>query len=80
MRWRRVCRDIPEGEPILVSDGARAVVALAFAGDSYFPDMTFMDARTFDILPKPTHWMPLPERPLARAEEQRAAPAPRRAA
>jgi hypothetical protein len=80
MRWRRVCRDIPEGEPILVCDGVRSVVALAFPGDSYFPETTFMDARTFDILPQPTHWMPLPERPLADVQEGQQAPAPRRAA
>jgi hypothetical protein len=63
MTWRADCRDVPEGQPILVWTGEDAVVALAFAGDDYFPDTTFMDARTFEILPTPSHWMPLPEGP-----------------
>lgn len=63
MRWRPVCGDVPEGEPILVSYGDQAVVALAFHPDYYCPEMTFMDARTFEILPIPSHWMPLPDRP-----------------
>lgn len=63
MIWRPVSEDMPEGAPILVACGDQAVVALAFPGDYYFPDMTFMDARTFDILPTPSHWAriePLP--------------------
>jgi hypothetical protein len=65
MTWHRVCRDIPEGEPILVSYGDQVVVALAFPPDYYCREMTFMDARTFDILPIPSHWMRLPDRPQA---------------
>lgn len=80
MQWRRVCRNIPKGEPLLVCDGRMAVVALVFPGDYYFPEMTFMDARTFDILPVPTHWMPLPERPAADAAADDASAAQRRAA
>ncbi|HEY0013726.1 MAG TPA: hypothetical protein VGB79_12845 [Allosphingosinicella sp.] len=65
MRWRRISRDVTEGEPILVSYGNQCVVALAFPADSYCREMTFMDARTFEILPIPLHWMPLPEAPAA---------------
>jgi hypothetical protein len=68
MVWRRVSKDVPEGKPILVACGDQAVVALAFPGDYYFPDMTFMDARTFDILPTPSHWTtiePLPSSQLS---------------
>ena len=60
-----VCRDVPEGELILVSHRERAVVALAYLPDNYFPEMTFLDARTFDILPTPSYLMPLPHPPLA---------------
>ena len=80
MTWRRVCRDVPEGEAILVSYGGQAVVALAFPADDYCPAMTFMDARTFEILPIPSHWMPLPDRPRTEWAGGRRASASRRAA
>jgi hypothetical protein len=80
MGWHRVCRDVPEGELILVSYGEQVVVALAFPADYYFPEMTFMDARTFDILPLPTHWMKLPEPPQAETSSRPGAPVSRRAA
>ena len=67
MSWRRVCRDLPEGRPILISYGELSVVALAFRADYYYPEMTFMDARTFEILPTPSHWMPVPESPQREA-------------
>jgi hypothetical protein len=63
MTWRAVGADVPEGKPILVAYGEQVVVALSFPGDDYFPEATFMDARTFEILPIPSHWMPLPEPP-----------------
>lgn len=66
MAWRSVSNDVPEGEPILVSCDGQAVVALAFPGDYYYPQTTFMDARTFDILPTPTHWMAIENPPPAR--------------
>lgn len=65
MIWHPVCRNVPEGEPILVSYDGMAVVALAFPPDYYFREATFMDARTFEILPVPSYWMPLPDRPQA---------------
>lgn len=80
MRWQRVSRDIPEGVPILVSCAGQAVVALAFRGDYYFPEATFMDARTCDILPVPSHWMPLPDKPQAQEPARREVSARRRAA
>jgi hypothetical protein len=80
MRWRAVCRDVPEGEPILVSYGEQTVVALAFPPDRYFPDLTFMDARTFEILPIPAFWMRLPPRPEAKGAAAPALPVTRRAA
>ena len=54
MSWHRVCGDVPEGRPILilcdlaVRAGVRAI---------YYPYMTFMDARTFEILQR-SPWMP----------------------
>lgn len=80
VRWYPVCRNIPEGEPILVFDGAQAVVALAFPPDYYCPEMTFMDARTFEILPIASHWMPLPDRPQAERKGGGGASVCRRAA
>jgi hypothetical protein len=80
MTWNPLCRDVPEGKPILVCYGEQAVVALAFAADDYFPEMTFMDARTFDILPLPSHWMQLPDRPRAERSAARTALVSRRAA
>jgi len=78
MDWRSVSKDVPEGEPILISDGRQAVVALAFRGDYYYPHMTFMDARTFDVLPTPSHWTAIEQPPSSRlaqnaAERRRAA-------
>lgn len=70
---------MPEGEPVLVCYDDQAVVALVFPPDSYCPETTFMDARTFEILPVPTHWMRLPERPPAAARADDRPPA-RRAA
>ena len=80
MSWRRLGRDVPEEEPILVCYGDLAVVALAFPADYYCPEMTFMDARTFDILPLPSHWMPLPARPRPDWATGRDASVSRRAA
>ncbi|HYJ29337.1 MAG TPA: hypothetical protein VEW25_03245 [Allosphingosinicella sp.] len=48
-----------------MSYGEQVVVALAFPSDYYCPQMTFMDARTFEILPIPSHWMALLDRPQA---------------
>lgn len=80
MTWRPVGRNIPEGESVLVSYGEKAVVALAFPADYYCPEMTFMDARTHEILPIPSHWMPLPDRPQTERIAGRDASVPRRAA
>jgi hypothetical protein len=80
MGWKRVSRDVPEGEPILVSYGDRAVVALAFPADYYCAEMTFMDARTYEILPIPTHWMVLPEAPEEEQSGSEPASVSRRAA
>ena len=80
MKWQPVSPELPKGEPILVCYDRVAVVALAFQGDYYYPDMTFMDARTFEILPIPTHWMPLPERPGTDTPVEEPAPRSRRAA
>ena len=63
MTWRPVGGDIPEGKPILIAYPDLVVVALAYPGDDYCPEMTFMDARTFEILPIPPYWMELPEPP-----------------
>jgi hypothetical protein len=80
MTWHPVSRNVPEGEPILVYSGEQVVVALAFPADYYWPEMTFMDARTFEILPIPSYWMPLPDLPQAERSAGPAASVARQAA
>jgi hypothetical protein len=80
VRWYPLSRNIPEGQPILVFDGEQAVVALAFPPDYYCLEPTFMDARTFEILPLPSHWMPLPDRPQSDGAVEGGVSACRRAA
>jgi hypothetical protein len=65
---------------MLVCYGDQVVVALAFPPDDYCSEPTFMDARTFEILPIPTHWMPLPDRPQTEKPAGETPSAPRRAA
>ncbi len=55
VRWH-----LPKGE-ILVWAGDRPVVAILVTNGG----RDFLDARTLDLLPWPTHWMELPAPPNA---------------
>ncbi|CAA9238745.1 MAG: hypothetical protein AVDCRST_MAG93-1227 [uncultured Chloroflexia bacterium] len=58
MEWRALTDDLPKGE-VLVWLGNRAAVAVVVPADDSSPESIFMDARTCDLLPWPSHWMPI---------------------
>ena len=58
MEWRRLTDDLPEGEA-LIWLGDRAAVAVLVPADDRHSSPTFMDARTSDLLPWPTHFIPI---------------------
>jgi hypothetical protein len=58
MQWHPLTNELPKGE-VLVWLGDRAAVAVLVPADENYDAPSFMDARTSDLLPWPTHFMPL---------------------
>ncbi len=71
--WIPVEQNPPVATPLLIwSNGACAVAVVVEGTDESGPWQVFMDARSDEILPWPSHWMQLPHPPL---EGERAMPA-----
>jgi hypothetical protein len=67
MKWQIVADELPREEVLVWSDG-RAVVAEFIPADRKIPKPLCINLRTEDILPWPTHWMPLPPPPGAASD------------
>jgi len=57
--WRMLSDPPPAGD-VLIWDGGRCFIGVLVRDAK---SAVFMDPRTSDILPWPTHWMPLPPPP-----------------
>lgn len=56
----------PAASELLIYSGGRCLIATVVEGTGpHGPWRAFMDPRTDEIYPSPTHWMSLPEPPAA---------------
>lgn len=63
--WSPIAVDPPAGTPVLIWIEQSCSVALLVEGsDAKGSWRVFMDPRSDEALPWPTHWMPLPQPPL----------------
>ncbi|MGZ8337149.1 MAG: DUF551 domain-containing protein [Allosphingosinicella sp.] len=63
MEWKPVTPDMP-GHDVLLWAGGRCVVGCLVEGETQGRAWrVFMDTRNDELLPSPTHWMPLPHPP-----------------
>ena len=59
MKWIAVTEALPSDAALICADGVYYLAVLVgFAADS-----VFMDLHSSDLLPWPSHWMPLPGPP-----------------
>jgi len=62
--WMPIKTGPPAGEQLLIwVDGGCALAVMVEGSDSKGPWRVFMDPRSDEILPWPTHWMALPSAP-----------------
>lgn len=62
--WIPVAQCPPVGLEVLIwSNGACAIAVCVDGANEDGPWRVFMDARSDEILPWPSHWMPLPPAP-----------------
>ena len=62
--WVSTRQALPSGEALVVTSDGRFWLAV-LVRDGSDDDGVFMEARSCDLLPWPTHWMPLPPLPWA---------------
>ena len=62
--WIPTTLAMPDGEVLIATPAGECHIAILVKSDDE-DQGTFMDARSADILPWPSHWMRLPPLPLA---------------